>query len=414
MKITYFPNIKTILLLIIPVLSYGQWIERQTPNVNLEFVYFLNDSVGYCGNNYVSYHTTDSGWTWQNATGAYAGFKKACFTSGLNGFAISNTEIFQTSDGGITWATISDSLNISEFYHLEERNGQVIVNGWNPSTGYFWYVSANEGQTWQLRNHHPTRSPRISHILDENHFFLADPQNHTIAASADGGYTWDTVHHQVYVDDYLTSIFFSSPDSGVIGYQSFWGGGWIERTYAGIHNFQRSPMDIDTVFKHGVYFLAGNKNTVCGGGEDGFLYCSPNRGENWFLQPISANDYFKTLKAAYFHDEERIVVTGYSGRVLLTNTGIYPSLRSKNHINNPMRLSIYPNPFSDFTTIELNTENTKFRVINSLGQICLEKENLSHNSIRIERSELPSSGIYLVQIFYQNQHIETRKLVVAD
>ncbi|TVQ78950.1 MAG: hypothetical protein EA358_04235, partial [Flavobacteriales bacterium] len=260
-------------LVFMPIMVFAQWSQSPTPNQSrLTHVFFLNDSIGHCGDPYAAFATSDGGLTWQVDTSAYANFKNAVFTDHLNGFAISDDNLFQSNDGGVTWVNISDSLEISEFFNLTTKNGFIIVNGFKNNSGFFWYVSVNNGQSWEMRNQHPSRNPLVSFVLDENHFFLSDSHNRILATSSDGGFTWNSTSIGAGgVHRFITSIFFISPDTGFVGIDGHYGGGHIERSINGIYGFGLPPNIVPNI-THPVYFVNGYNDVVCGGGGDGNFY----------------------------------------------------------------------------------------------------------------------------------------------
>lgn len=77
-------------------------------------------------------------------------------------------------------------------------------------------------------------------------------------------------------------------------------------------------------------------------------------------------------------------------------------------------LTIYPNPFSERTTIyyDEHFHNSVFKLYNSVGQIVDIQNNINNNEIIVERNNLPV-GIYLFQLINQN-NILTGKIVVSD
>jgi photosystem II stability/assembly factor-like uncharacterized protein len=397
------------LLILFPFIVNAQWTERNTLPAFLDFVYFLDDSIGYTGDEYSSFQSTDGGWTWQTATGDYAAFQKACFTDSLNGFAISYTDLFQTQDAGVTWTNISDSVNITEFYNLEERNGHIVLNGADSGQGFYWYVTTNNGQSWEMRRYHPTHSPYICFMLDENHFYSASHVggggNYILSSTTNGGLTWDTLPYNIGTDIYLTSLYFTSPDTGFLGFYSFaWGGGYIEMVNA---QFQQLSHPDTTGVEHGVLFIKGMGNTICAGGEDGHFYCSPDKGHHWFLQPVNTNGYFKTLRAAYFWDENRIAVVGDSGRVLLTDSGIYHALNVEPHMSSD-KFTLYPNPASNAVQIETTAPVEAIEVYNLQGKMVKYMVNTGQMNV----SDLPD-GMYVVQIIDKDGRQYRKKLMVV-
>jgi hypothetical protein len=188
--------------------------------------------------------------------------------------------------------------------------------------------------------------------------------------------------------------------------------GHLEKSVNGVHGFG-SPLHFVSGINNGVNFLGGYDDVICAGGGHMKIYCSPNRGKDWFFQniPITHPDYFD-LNASYFHDENRIIIVGDLSRVVLTQTGIEHNLSNSLFQETACGIAIYPNPFSEFTTIKSSGGDISgIRIINSAGQTCMEKSQLKTKSLDIQRDELPSAGLYFVQILENGRVVETRKLV---
>ena len=64
-----------------------------------------------------------------------------------------------------------------------------------------------------------------------------------------------------------------------------------------------------------------------------------------------------------------------------------------------MNYIVYPNPFTDYTTIKLSdaVETQKIELIDIHGRIVRTIDNVNSNSVTIHRENL-SSGIYIIRI----------------
>ncbi len=81
------------------------------------------------------------------------------------------------------------------------------------------------------------------------------------------------------------------------------------------------------------------------------------------------------------------------------------------------KLQISPNPFSDYTTIEVyvpkNMKNAEIVIYNVLGVIIkIYKIVQGYNAITVLKDELPSEGIYFYSLMINNITIEKRKMVI--
>lgn len=82
--------------------------------------------------------------------------------------------------------------------------------------------------------------------------------------------------------------------------------------------------------------------------------------------------------------------------------------------SNELEIFIAPNPFDDFTEIKfVNKKIGKLNLslINSLGQIVMQIENITGNEIRIKRNNL-TSGLYYFKLFTDIHLVATGKLVI--
>lgn len=79
------------------------------------------------------------------------------------------------------------------------------------------------------------------------------------------------------------------------------------------------------------------------------------------------------------------------------------------------QLSIYPNPFSDFTTIQSNSmlHEEELNLYNVFCQKVKTTNRISGNEIKIDRANL-ASGIYFICLTKDNKIITQSKLVITD
>jgi len=90
-----------------------------------------------------------------------------------------------------------------------------------------------------------------------------------------------------------------------------------------------------------------------------------------------------------------------------TTTGLNTSSLRK-------KISIYPNPLIDYSTIEIennNLENYTISIYNMIGQEVEVIDNINTNKIILRRNNL-KTGIYLVKISSKNDIKFTSKLIV--
>ena len=76
--------------------------------------------------------------------------------------------------------------------------------------------------------------------------------------------------------------------------------------------------------------------------------------------------------------------------------------------SNNVTVSVYPNPAKDVITINANTDNFKYQLVNSLGQV-VSSGNASYKTV-VSVNEL-NKGVYFLRVSTGNQ-VETQKIVV--
>lgn len=79
-----------------------------------------------------------------------------------------------------------------------------------------------------------------------------------------------------------------------------------------------------------------------------------------------------------------------------------------------IQISIYPNPFDDFTTLNFGREligENHLRIYNSLGQIVYQEENIKGAEVVIYQDEL-KSGVYLLSIVNSDNTNYTARLII--
>jgi len=76
---------------------------------------------------------------------------------------------------------------------------------------------------------------------------------------------------------------------------------------------------------------------------------------------------------------------------------------------------VYPNPFSNSSTIELHTglHDAELIIYNLYGQKTMEINHISGNKITIEKGNL-MSGIYFFKLTQENKEIATKKVVITE
>lgn len=99
----------------------------------------------------------------------------------------------------------------------------------------------------------------------------------------------------------------------------------------------------------------------------------------------------------------------YCDSILISNVKIEDQNNQDNNV------TVFPNPFSEQTTIEITSSsilsNLKLKCYNAIGEQVELDYNVSGNRIELNRGNL-STGVYLFEIYNENQKIDTGKFIL--
>ena len=93
------------------------------------------------------------------------------------------------------------------------------------------------------------------------------------------------------------------------------------------------------------------------------------------------------------------------------STGIATSI---DEINNPIQVSVYPNPSNGNVSININGENTnRIEIFNVLGEVVYSQNllNKSSQSLNLTESNFKSKGIYFVKVTNNTSSITERLII---
>ena len=91
---------------------------------------------------------------------------------------------------------------------------------------------------------------------------------------------------------------------------------------------------------------------------------------------------------------------------------IYPCVTGINNINNNGGIIIFPNPANNsLITINSNEKIKSFELINNLGEIILNKDNINSKTTNISSDKF-QSGIYFIKIYFNSNQVFINKLFI--
>lgn len=371
------------------------WVSQQSnTSAHLNSVYFINSEIGFAvGNSGTICNTTDGGANWEiQVSGTTNHINAVYFFDALTGFAVSNSELLKTTDGGNNWLiqdTMTDAyLSTISFSGLD--TGYVMGNGKMLKTidgGANWVKLSSPGGFYV----------KSSCATDGETIYLGG-ENFISLKSSNGGIDWDLLSGPGSFGN-IESIFFTNHDTGY-----FVGGGWAQGSNGSIFKKTTNggvswsyPLPNINKWLLSIFFIDSTNGYMTAG--DGSILKTTDAGNNW----TNLNSNVTTaLNSIFFTDSLIGYTVGSSGVILKTTTGV----EGLDEIVIQEAFGVFPNPTTDFLTINTTQEISKILIVDITGKLVMTK---NHPSKTINVTDL-SSGIYYITLTVGSKLL-TQKLV---
>lgn len=414
-----------ITLVFIQILATGftqTWNQLSVPtSENLYVIEFPEETsgIGYIGgDNGVLLKTIDGGLSWFNVD--YAGinasefntlrFVDLEFISDAVGFATFGYEVgwglYKTVDGGLNWSEINTEQSLGSFCYkhtlevIDENHyfvgGRACFSG--PEIAEY-----NNGE-WSLKqvaSAFANSGEYVNDIKMAGQLGIATTSASEFLRTIDGGQSWSSIGSPILSpEDGLTDViiindtvmyagmnnsgpsnyvFFESTDSGVTWSEAFPDEGDMIM-YASWHTFGQS--------NSGVLFASASANN------ENYMHSSIDGV--WSYEPVDE----KILSIDSYGLNNTFGV-GENGFVIFndSNAGI---------IEQGIEAKIYPNPASDFITLELDNETaTLLKIYDQLGALLYQTSTNGNKTIDISQYK---QGVYTLKL-ESNTHFLIEKFV---
>jgi photosystem II stability/assembly factor-like uncharacterized protein len=381
--------------------AQAQWTQQNLPvSSNSYDICFINSTTGFISLELPAlYMTTDSGNNWI-FKGNYRIYNMQ-FIDSLYGFAngrlSGNDRIYKTTNGGVSWDSVSIGGRAITYISFVNRDTGWIC-GHNGSLGAI-YKTTDGGVT--LIQQFESGTSGMDRI-----FFLKDRVNgeytgwcsqaNILRKTTNSGLNWFVV--QTFPSNGLSGMFFLNKYIGWISYYQTSANPLIAKTTNGGNNWFTQLIDTFTVATN-IFFIDSLKGWAGRGYSK--LFATTNGGTNWGIQNVPI---FSPLKIS-FTDSVNGWIAGGNGLAHTTNGGGPITYTGINHNNTsiPVNFTLeqnYPNPFNPSTNI---TFSLKTNSIVSLGIFDIRGKEI----LKIYNNEKLTAGNYISRLDFGKLNISS-------
>ncbi|HSB02640.1 MAG TPA: CARDB domain-containing protein, partial [Anaerolineales bacterium] len=242
------------------------------PSPDIGKLFMNTASIGWAINNTYVLRTMDGGVTWYNVTpSGVASVRNGFFRDSNKGWILTTDSVYRTTNAGLTWARYSVPFNGRIVQFLDDLNGFALSGegiGMNKNPVSL-YQTSDGGATWTLK-------------------FAHDPNLPTNGLPVSG---------------YKNGMTFRNTTTGWIGGESPANGIYIYKTINGGTTWSQQPLTLpagneDAITSTTAPIFFGANDAILpvrmdGNGVAGlFLYVTHNGGTSWSLAPGFAPSYF--------------------------------------------------------------------------------------------------------------------------
>ena len=407
----------------------GGWYQQNMPTPlggQLKDIYFVDSLLGFAVSDSSILRTTNGGDNWAVKLYGHYIFQRIKFFNTYTGYACAgNNNLLKSTNSGENWT----ALGLPPDLYPQDMFFQSIDTIWaadnNTMVGGIFFTS-NGGISWQSRSNGLLAPlPNKLYFYNSRIGFASGFNQSRLFKTTNTGINWVSIpgnngfNDIVFVDSltgYKTSDSVRKTTNG--------GTTWIAQKKPKVNNFD------DSFYK----FALINKDTIWGVGTSiltiygtrGILYKTTNGGQNWGYQipdtiNINANNYYlidflnKNIGWAH-HLNNKGIHTTVGGNDTTFYTGI------NNNITFMSREYVlyqnYPNPFNPISNIKYKIEKTtsvKLIVFDITGKeiktLVNKKQNSGEYSVIFDGSNL-SSGIYFYTLLADGIRIDTKKMIL--
>lgn len=369
-----------------PSVSYDEFMKIQFPSADTGYAFARNKTT---------IKTIDGGETWDTLPSFPTLWRNGMwFTDNQTGFVTADSNIYKTTDGGMSWTNIFTASDwLSEIYFYDRNNGYVIGE-WFGSL----YKTEDGGATWNFEFQELFNARSIQFISRDTGFISL---YNTILKTTDGGSNW--IEIEVDNSAVLNGMHFINGQLGYLCADNYYTHRPnVYKTIDGGQNWMQQVINDSYDTPLSIYFIDQERGFL---GCSGNFYQTNNGGESW-VNIEYMEGYFNSM---CFSDQNTGFVTGMSGAIWKTDNAGAVSVTS---IEKPASVFIlHPNPANESITIESKNpyDQVILNIYNANG-VNVHTGIYERNPVKIHTSDLPG-GVYFIRI-NTLKGVEIKKFIV--
>jgi len=376
-------------------------------DANLEDVHFPDENTGYAISQYdvpagLRYgqvlKTTDAGETWQvTADGDFGRLTSVYFTDVNSGYMVCGYgKIYKSTDGGYLWDTLANSFDsyLTKIVFVNSNTGFIVGEG--NGSGIILKTS-DAGLSWSTV-YESIGPVRGIHFVDENTGYAI--HSNSVLKTINGGKDWTEIH--IGNEGILLDIFFVNQN---VGYVCGFMGDLYKTTNGGETWIDLSGQIMNSLIN--MFFV--DENTGYMSGDGGTFYQTSNGGITW----ANLGPTLLTFSSLWFTDDQTGFAVRPNGFIFKTTNG-GEVFAEHSLVAKKGNYKLYPNPANTAITLTSCDDYPGKPVTVSIfsydgKQVYARRfENVP---VQLDVSDL-SAGFYLLRIETANA-VETKKLVIS-
>jgi len=410
----------------------GFWYQQFMPTPiggQIKDIYFVDSLLGFAVSDSSIIKTTNGGDNWTIKLTGYYIFQRIKFLNSNTGFTCGgNNKLLKTINSGENWTIMTPSTIYPFDMAVLIEDTIWLVDAGNPTGGVF--RTTNGGVNWEQQLNLGNQNPNKIYMYNARIGFISNSSaSPNIYKTTNSGVNWNVNANGQWFNDIVFA-------DSLTGWRGGFGNNIYKTTDGGLNWItQPLPSGPDLVIRTIYKFSLISRDTLWGVGgvmalgiqTRGILYRTTNGGNNWLFQlpDTSINNFI------YYHVQflnHRIGWAFFLNRGIHTTTGgdpiWYDGIRKiSNEIPDDFKLfQNYPNPFNPKTIIKYQITNSKYQketnvkltIFDITGKelITLVNAEQSPGTYEVDFIEIGySSGVYFYSLIIDGNIIDTKKMI---